>query len=188
MNTSETTAIIASSVTLFTAIIAAVLAFRSQLRLKAFELLLQRRTEVLKSIEERMRIYHEVSEQLQQADVDHPVVTTFCTTEFHFGLTLYHRAKGMAIGPNADLLLENYWSVHTEGLGETFDRESLRSAIVAKLNFLSLFYGLAHARMTTEIESISLSWFTRVKRRMGFREKLQAEKPVSGSKEHYVSQ
>ena len=86
------------------------------MRLKAFELLIDRRNDVLKLVENRIQYYRRVLNELNSSEQgdQSEIVLDFCRSQFHDTLILYHQAKGVAFGALADVMLETYWAVCNE--------------------------------------------------------------------------
>jgi len=73
-----------------------------------------------------------------------PNLDRLCQAGFHDALILFHRAKGVALGPLADTLIETYWSVSQEAIGKAINKTEARSLIERKINGLVAFYSFAH--------------------------------------------
>ncbi|MFZ2149327.1 MAG: hypothetical protein WAV28_19115 [Sedimentisphaerales bacterium] len=174
--------IITPWIAVISAIVAGFVAYRSQLRLKAFELLLSRRSELLKAIEERIEFYREVIMELDSGKDECPHLDRFCRTEFHEGLILYHRAKGVALGPLADALIETYWAVNMESISGSLDRIALKGHLERKINSLAAFYGFSQSKISHEIEALAISKLKRILRLVGIKEKLKVEKEPKKSR------
>lgn len=163
-------------VAIITTVLAGYWTFKNQLRLKSFELLLNRRNDVLKLVEMRMAFYRLV---LNDLDTEPPNLKSetcklFLNNSFHDTLILYHKAKGVCLGPVAELFINSYWKTCAEAAfkGDVTPAEA-RKSVVHRLNDLAAFYGCAHSRISTEIESFSLSYFNKLKRLLGIKEKLK---------------
>jgi hypothetical protein len=166
MKPTELAALLAPWVALLSAAIVGSLAFRSQIRLKAFELMLERRTDVLTKIEKQMEAYRSVLKELESRPAERPAFEQFSQSEFHHALMLFHQAKGVGFGPTADTMMDTFFSVHSELFLKAHDSESVRSHVERKLNTLAAFYGFAHREMSRELEMVSVSVFTRIQRRI----------------------
>ncbi|SRR6266404_144847 len=154
------------------AVVAGFFAYRTQLRVKAFELLLDRRSEVLTAIEERIEFYRKVLIEIEANSEEGSNLERFKRTHIHEPLILYHRARGVALGPLADFLIQGYWEVSTEiFMGTT--KEELKHNITRRINSLAVFYGFSHRKISAEIESIATSPFRKVLRFVGIGEKLK---------------
>jgi len=173
--------IITPWIAVISAIVAGFVAYRNQLRLKAFELLLSRRTDLLKAIEKRIEFYREVIIELDSGQDERSYLTRFSRTEFHEALILYHRAKGVALGPLADTLIETYWAINKESFSGSLDNITLKSHLERKINSLAAFYGFSHSKISREIESLAISPIKRILRFVGIKEKLKVRKKPKNS-------
>lgn len=169
---SEALKVITPWIAVITAVIAGYFTFRNQMRLKAFELLLERRNELLRAVEDRIEFYRKVLAELK-TEKDGPNLERFCHTNFHESLILFHRAKGVALGPLADTLIDTYWSSSQELITSPPTKEEITDIIKRMINGLVVFYGFAHSRISTEIESLTLSPIEKINRLFGIKEKLK---------------
>lgn len=160
-------------VAVVSAVVAGYITFRNQIRLKALELLLERRQELLKTVEERIELYRNVLAELAETTDSKQNIKLFTGNEFHDSMMLYHRAKGIALGPVADSLIETYWAIGHESLGRSMGKDEAVAMLQRKINTLSAFYGFAHIRISSEIEKMTLSRFERLKRLIGIKETLK---------------
>ena len=145
------------------------------MRLKAFELLLERRNELLRTVEERIEFYRKVLAELK-TEQEGPNLDRFNHTYFHDSLILFHRAKGVALGPTADILIKSYWTVSQELMVSHPTKEEGKNIIEHKINSLVIFYGFTHSRISSEIESLTLSPIEKFKRFIGIKERLKVAK------------
>jgi len=169
------------------AVVAGYLTFRNQMRLKAFELLLERRQKLLEAVEDRIKFYRIVLAELEENPESTPNIKIFTSNEFHDSLMLFHRAKGVALGPLADILIETYWTIGHEGLGRSLGKDETIGMIQRKINALAAFYGFAHSRISSEIETITLSVVEQIKRLFGIRGKLKSESVASGKQTEQIA-
>lgn len=156
---------LAPYLTLITGIIAAYFTYKNQLRIKSFELLLERREAVLQDMEKEIEKMQNI---IYEFDSDEGMVRfrRYFMDHSHNGLILYHKIKGANFGRNSKSLVEAYYSLYTE----RFDSKGksvndLKDWIHRSLNILSILYGLAHSKVNSEIEIITLPWYIRIYKR-----------------------
>ncbi|MDD0967932.1 MULTISPECIES: hypothetical protein [Pseudomonas] len=153
---------IAPYITVLTAIIAAYLTYRSQLRLKTFEMLVERRNAVLLDIEKFIgelydANYEAVGEEVTLAS------KKYSREYFHEALILMHKIKGANFGSSVDVLNKTFWQIITKpGYGEAvMSKEQFKDWVSRTTNVVSLIYGLAHSELTKELEKMALPWLSR---------------------------
>jgi len=157
---------IGAYITIFTAIIAAYLAYRNQLRLRAFEIFLSRRDSVLSDTEKYIqRLY--LARDAFEGDISDKDINKYIRELNHDGLILYHKAKGGNFGALASLLLDTFCHCLQEplvnrALSKNID---LIDWIGRTTNGLTAFYGFAHSQVSKEIEIVAFSLFGRLRRK-----------------------
>ncbi len=150
---------IAPYITVFTAIIAAYLTYRNQLRLKTFELLIDRRKSVLIDIEKFISELYET-----RAEFENPATTKasekYAREYFHQGMILMHKIKGANFGSTVDTLTDTFWQIITNpGYSEEkLTKDQFKDWIIRTTNTASLIYGLAHRELTRELERMATPW------------------------------
>jgi len=165
---------IGAYITIITAIVAAFLAYRNQLRLKAFELFLTRRDSVLKDIEKFIEKLYIVKDELD-SDTETIAFNKYKKEFYDESLILYHKVKGANFGGTASVFLETFWAI----IGEPVKKDSTIDAkdwVRRTLNVLTALYGFSHSQVTREIESIAFSFIGRLKRKYSSRLKKEKAK------------
>ncbi|WP_338508251.1 hypothetical protein [Pseudomonas poae] len=153
---------IAPYITILTAIIVAYLTYRNQLRLKTFEMLIERRNSVLVDIEKFIGELYGANFEFVGDEV--PVASRKYSREyFHEGLILMHKIKGSNFGSSVDVLNNTFWQIITKpGYNEpTMSKEQFKDWVSRTTNVVSLIYGLAHSELTKELEKMALPWVSR---------------------------
>jgi hypothetical protein len=153
---------IAPYITIFTAIIVAYLTYRNQLRLKTFEMLIDRRNSVLVDIEKFISELYRANLEFVCDEI--PMVSTKYSREyFHEGMILMHKIKGSNFGSSVDVLNSTFWQIITNpGYNEpAMSKEQFRDWLSRTTNVVSLIYGLAHSELTKELEKMALPWVSR---------------------------
>jgi hypothetical protein len=148
-------------ITIITAIIAAFLTYRNQLRLKAFELFLARRDSVLKDIEQHIERLYIIENELESG-IEDTTYKRYKQDFFRGGLVLYHKIKGANFGEPSSALVETFFSIIHEPIGNMPDLNP-QDWVYRTLNILTALYGFAHSQTTKEIESMSFSFFGKLK-------------------------
>jgi hypothetical protein len=165
---------IGAYITIITAIVAAFLTYRNQLRLKAFELFLTRRDSVLIDIEKFIEKLYVVQDELDSG-IEPVGFNRYKKEYFHESLILYHKVKGANFGETASVLLQTFWAI----IGEPITKDSTTDArdwVSRTLNSLTALYGFSHSQVTREIESMAFSFIGRLKRRYSSRLKTEKAK------------
>lgn len=172
---------ISAYITIITAIIAAFLTYRNQLRLKAFELFLTRRDSVLKDIENFIERLYVIQNELDSS-VEAVAFNRYKKEFFHEGLILYHKVKGAHFGGVSSAMLETFWFIIQEPVGHD-SKLNPKDWVHRTLNSLTALYGFAHSQVTIEIESMAFSFIGKLKRKYSSRIKIQKDKnPKSTNK------
>ncbi|SLK12945.1 MULTISPECIES: hypothetical protein [unclassified Paenibacillus] len=145
-------------ITLISAITVAYLTYRNQMKLKAFEIFLKRREDVLSDIEKYLEMLHQVKLEIDlDNDEKKPNLTKFSTEYFHGGLILFHKIKGANFGELSNILASNFWTLINERLtNNKLDKDEFLDWIHRIQNILSTLYGFAHSTVNSEIQSITL--------------------------------
>lgn len=153
---------IAPYITILTAIIVAYLTYRNQLRLKTFELLIERRSSVLIDIEKFIGELYMTNDEITSGEMS-AASKKYSREYFHEGLMLMHKIKGANFGSSVDVLNNTFWQVITKpGYSDaTMSKEQFRDWVNRTANVVSLIYGLAHSALTKELEEMALSWLSR---------------------------
>ena len=148
-------------ITIITAIAAAFLTYKNQLRLKAFELFLARRDSVLKDTEKFVEKLYTVQDTIN-AGMDKATWDKFKGDLFHESLILCNKARGANFGKQANLFLDTFESV----IREPLEKKELNKKewVCRSLNCITIFYGTAHKQITKEIENMSFSLWGKLKR------------------------
>ena len=143
-------------VAMVTAIVAAYLAYINQLRLKAFELYLARREEVLRDIERYLERLYSIMHELDSTK--HKDALSKYQIEFHHeGSIIYQKIKGAGfVDPELEGLNSAFLSVIGEPFQETKDWD-VRDWIERQTNLLSSLYGSAHREMSQELYVVAFS-------------------------------
>jgi hypothetical protein len=157
--------------TIITAIIAAFLTYRNQLRLKAFELFLTRRDSVLKDIENFIDKLYIIQNELDSS-AEAVTFNRYKKEFFHEGLIIYHKAKGANFGGVSSAMLETFWSIINEPVRNDSKLDS-KDWVHRTLNSLTALYGFAHSQVTKEIESMAFTFFGKIKRKYSSRTKFE---------------
>ncbi len=145
---------IGAYIAIVTAIIAAFLTYRNQMRLKAFELFLNRRESVLSDIEKFIEKLFIIQNELH-SNSDTLIFNKYKKEFFYEGLILYHKVKGANLGGPVDRFIETFWAIINEPISDKGIDD--KDWIHRTLNILSALYGLGHRRLTEEIEGMYLS-------------------------------
>lgn len=163
--------------TVITAIIAAYLTYRNQLRLKSFELLYERRVLVLKDIESFLNDLYRVQTDLG-ANMESENIQKYLNEYFHEGLILMHKVQGANFGELVDKLIGTFWSVLIEPVskGGSINQSELKSWISRTINGLSAVYGLSHRQLTNELERMAFSPITRLIKKHKNKSKINKDK------------
>ena len=145
-----------------TAIVAAYLTYRNQLRLKSFELLHERRVLVLNDVESFLKNLYKVQIELEDGKSNENI-KKYLNEYFHEGLILMHKIKGSNFGETADTLTDTFYSVLNEPAinGVPMSNNEAKSWIVRTINGLSAAYGFSHRQLTNELELMAFSPITR---------------------------
>ncbi|WP_447903767.1 hypothetical protein [Pseudomonas serbica] len=153
---------IAPYITILTAIIVAYLTYRNQLRLKTFELLIERRNSVLIDIEKFIGELYKANDEITNNEMS-AASKKYSREYFHEGLMLMHKIKGANFGSSVDVLNNTFWHVITKpGYSDaTMSKEQFKDWVNRTTNVASLIYGLAHSELTKELEKMALSWLSR---------------------------
>lgn len=153
---------IAPYITILSAIIAAYLTYRNQLRLKTFELLTERRDTVLKDIEEFIEKLYTANFELTNKE-ELSESKKYSIEYFHEGLILMHKINGANFGSSTKTLNSTFWKLITEPEinKNTISKEQFKDWIIRTTNTTSLIYGLAHSELTKELETMAFSWPSR---------------------------
>lgn len=160
--------------TIITAIVAAYLTYRNQLRLKTFELLHERRKSVLLDIEGFLKNLYQL-----QADLDveyqSEAVSKYLREHFHEGLILYHKVKGANFGGVSDIMTGTFWSVLTESSkkGDVLTKDEAKEWIRRTSNCLSALYAFSHSQLTKDLENMAFSPISRFIRKRKNRVKVE---------------
>ncbi|MEK4671544.1 hypothetical protein [Niallia sp. FSL R7-0271] len=153
---------LAPYIALIAGIIVAYLTFKSQLRLKSYELLLKRREEVLSDIEKEIEKLQTINLEIE-GNTTSPTFERYGRDYFQNGLILYHKMKGANFGKTAGYLIESYYHINNEKIGvNNITKEELGSWIFRKTNTLSTLYGLAHSKVNMEIQYLTLPGYQRL--------------------------
>lgn len=151
---------IAPYAAIITAVVSATIAYRSQLRLKAFEMLIARREQVLGRVEETIK-------QLQEIRISPTTesLRSFSATCFHDLIILNQQIAGCNFGAMVDVLRATYFQVGQElVVGKLVTEEELRGVVTRMVNGLAALYGMAHSEITSELERIALTPTARLTR------------------------
>ena len=165
---------IGAYVTIITAIIAAFLTYRNQLRLRAFELFLNRRDSILANTEKFISQLYEARMAIDNGASE--ILAYKYIREFNYeGLILYHKAKGANFGETANVLLETFLHILQEPMLASVTEKNIdrQDWIIRTTNILTLFYGLAHSQVSKEVESIAFTLWGNYKRRKLGKAKIQ---------------
>lgn len=176
---------IGAYITIVTAIIAAYLTYRNQLRLRAFEIFLGRRDSVLSDTEKYIQKLYLVRDVFE-SDISGRDTNKHIRELNHDGLVLYHKAKGGNFGALADVLLDTFFHCLQEppinrALGKDTD---LLDWIGRTTNGLTTFYGFAHTQVSKEIEIIAFSLIGRIRRKHLGRLRAEKGKAKKPNKKH----
>lgn len=152
---------IAPYLTIITAIVAAYFAFRNQLRLKAFELLYERRQSVLNDVEKYLGVLYTLIRVEQIANNES--VHKFASEHFHESHILFHKVKGAQFGELVDGMADAFLSVANEAItpNGSMSEEMFRDIVSRQANTLSALYGFAHRQITVELNEMAFSWIKR---------------------------
>jgi hypothetical protein len=153
---------IGAYVTIITAIIAAYLYYRNQLRLKAFELFLARRDSVLRDVENFIAKLYLIQNELDSASAEFSNYNRYIKEYYHEGLILYHKVKGANFSGVVSVMIESFWSIIQEDIHKS-DMNPI-DWIRRTLNILSALYGFAYSQVTKEIESVAFSPLNKLRR------------------------
>ncbi len=148
-------------VTIITAIIAAFLTYRNQLRLRAFEMFLIRRDQVLSDAEKFItRLYH-MKTELEQGIMERR--RSNVTVLDYEGEILYHKANGAKFGRTADMFIETFFRILNDPrrYEDDFDLIDWNRRLTTQL---TSFYGVAHRQVSREIESIAFTFWGNFRR------------------------
>ncbi len=146
--------IIIPYVTIITAIIAAFLTYKSQLRLKTFEILYSRRTSVLDDIEAFINKLYQVETDL---DINEPsdALLKHSQQDFWASHILFHKIKGANFCESSNTFADAFLSIVTEPPENTM--EGYKERIKRTINTLSALYGFSHSQLTKDLEEMTFS-------------------------------
>ena len=158
---------IGAYIAIITAIIAAYLTYRNQLKLKAFELFLNRRYETLKDIEDYIMRLYAIKEE-SKSKKSHQELEKYIIQYSHAGLILYHKVKGCNFGWPEDPFVETFYLIIKE---PTINPENMDVLdwVNRTLNTLSALLGFAHHRINSEMEKQAFSFTTRFFRKIRYK-------------------
>ena len=140
----------ATVVTAIAGIAAALLAFRHQQRIRAFELFLARRESVLSRVEQELSHLHLVLTE-SAGEEGQAAFDAIAYSAFRDGLVLFHRMKGCNFGETTDALADTYFSV----LSESLDQGPVAVDWLRRLvSCLSAWHALAHRSLSEELDAL----------------------------------
>ncbi|MBX6222238.1 hypothetical protein ABZR34_26105 [Pseudomonas paraeruginosa] len=153
---------IAPYVTILTAIVAAYLTYRNQLRLKTFELLIERRKSVLTDIEKYIENLYAARFDIDKGE-DTSASKKYAREYFHEGMMLTHKIIGANFSPAIATLNRTFWTLITEPTknNSPMSKEQFKDWINRTTNVISLMYGMAHSELTKELDSMATPWISR---------------------------
>jgi len=154
-------------IAILTAIVAAYLTYRNQLRLKAFELFLNRRYEALKDVESYIKRLYAIRAEIS-SPTKRPETEKYLAECSHEGLILYHKIKGCNFGWPEDPFIETFYAIVKEPQLHPQDI-NVAEWIGRTLNTLSALHGFAHRRINSEMERLAYSFTSRCVRRLRYR-------------------
>lgn len=150
---------------IITAIVAAYLTYRSQLRLKTFELLFERRESILTDVEEFLATLYGLKLDLEEKNKSERI-DKYTREYFHNGLILYHKVKGASFGGASEEMAETFWTIIQEPLfDETMSLSDFEHWISRTTNVLSALYGVSHRQFTSDLEHMAFSPVSRLVRK-----------------------
>ncbi len=150
-----------------TAIIAAYFTYRNQLRLRAFELFLNRRYEALNDIEYYIKRLYAIKEELKSKE-ENQETQKYMIEYSHEGLMLYHKLKGCNFGWPEDPFIETFYAIVNEPIRNPDNIDKL-DWISRTLNTLSALHGFAHRRINSEMEDLAYSYISRCFRKLRYK-------------------
>lgn len=142
--------------TIITAIITAFMAYRSQLRLKTFEILYNRRTSVLDDVVAFINKLYQIETDL---DIDKQSEALLKHSQEYFWEShiLFHKIKGANFGEDSNTFADTFLSIVTEPPEVTL--EGYKEKIERTINTLSMLYGFSHRQLTKDLEEMTFSLF-----------------------------
>ncbi len=151
---------------IITAIVAAFLTYRNQLKLKTFELFFERRKSVLMDIEAFWANLGDLQFDIKDNNKSERI-DKYLREYFHKGLILYHKVKGANFGGTSEIMLSTFWALVTEPLKKngTMSLAEFEAWISRTYNVLSALYGFSHSQITRELEHMSFSLISRLIRK-----------------------
>lgn len=167
---------IAPYLAVITAIIAAYYAYRNQLRLKSFELLHERRQEVLRDMEGFLKFLYEVASE-KNKNKSSEITEKYKNEYFHQGLILFHKVKGANFGELSENLAQTFFSIIQEpSLKEgVFSEEEFYSWIYRTRNTVSAMYGFSHSIISQELEAMAFTPLQRFMKKRKHKVKAKVE-------------
>ncbi len=168
---------LAPYIAIVTAIVAAYLTYRNQMRLKTFELLFERQQSVIRDLELSLGKLYSVQYDLKN-DPQGMNISKYMKECFHDGLILHHKVKGANFGGAAAVMTDTLWSIVQEPSfsNKNMSETDFASWIGRKLNVLSSLYGISHRRLTQDLERMAFSPLSRAVRRYQKRVKTRKQK------------
>ncbi len=163
--------------TIITAIVAAYLTYRNQLRLKTFELLHERKKSVLLDIEGFLKNLYQLRADIDGED-QRESVSDYLREHFHEGLILFHKVKGANFGSISDNMANTFWSVITEPSkkSEGLTKDEAKEWIIRTTNVLSALYAFSHSQLTKDLEGMAFSPIYRFIKKRKKKVKVKVEK------------
>ena len=176
---------IGAYITILTAIIAAYLMYRDQLRLRAFEIFLGMRDSILSDNEKFIqRLY--LARDAFEGEIHDKDINKYIREFNHDGLILFHKAKGGNFSKLSDVLLDTFLHCLQEPqINRAIGKDSdFIDWIGRTTNCLTAFYGFAHSQVSKEIEIIAYSLISRIKRKRLGRLKTEKRKVEEPNNKH----
>ena len=173
---------LAPYITIISAIIAAYLTYKNQMRIKSFEILYIRQQEILKDIESFITKLYEVK-LITKSNVDHESIEKYLNEYFHEGLMLHHKIKGANFGEATDLMSKTFFSIIMEPSSkqEAMSKEDFYEWVARTANILAMTYSTAHAQLTKDIEKMAFSYPSRIIRARRAKLTNQSSRPPSAA-------
>lgn len=129
--------------------------YRSQLRLKTFEILYNRRTSVLDDIVAFINKLYQVEADLDIDNKQSDTLLKHAQEYFWESHILFHKIKGANFGEDSNTFADTFLSIVTEPPEVTL--EGYKERIERTINTLSMLYGFSHRQLTKDLEEMTFS-------------------------------
>lgn len=129
--------------------------YRSQLRLKTFEILYNRRTSVLDDIVAFINKLYQVEADLDKDNKQSEALLKHSQEYFWESHILFHKIKGANFGEDSNTFADTFLSIVTEPPKVTL--EGYKERIERTINTLSILYGFSHRQLTKDLEEMTFS-------------------------------